>query len=1269
MVQDENEIESEEFVNSAEWCQNVQQNWQEVVQAELDQVASLDTRVHGQVIVPPERKQYFCHKTRSWKYVAADPFISPTVTAPPETLPAYQAMLWTPGKAGVDLRPHIYDKVLKKWVLIDSGSQITAFPPEPGDKEEVGKFLRAVNGSRIKCYGSREISVKIGRKTYPFRAVIADVESPVIGWDFIRCHKVDFIWNAYGDICLRDSRSKITTVLEYKSMPHLKSSRHSKLARIDGSSTSPRRLSGLEAQQLVFQVASIKNLGRELEQVNSADSIPDSKYKDLLLKYPNLLTQNFNEEEPKSAIVHRITINCEKPCKGKVRRLLPGSEKEKKAKEAWFQLARLGIVEKVNPSDCNTWSSSLHFAPKGDGTLRPVGDYRDLNLKTDLDTYSLPHLRDFTNKIAGSRVFSKLDLFKAFHQIVIDKRDRYKTTLATPWGFYQFKRLSMGMRNSAQSFQRWVDSVIGDMEGVFCYLDDLLVYSEDEDTHIKVLEELFQRLDKAGLTVSASKCQFGLPELEYLGYHISSDGISPVKRKIECLEKFPPPTKQKEVLAFLGSLNYYRASLPRLSPEESADTSHPQSRSPASVLDPLYKLATCKMKKSDFKKIWDNSDIIRNAFTDAKTLLTKAVTLNYPVPSAPLALSTDASKTCLGGALEQFVNGAWRPLGLWSKSLKPEQQRYSTYIRELMAVKHAVRHFNNEINGRELIIFTDHKPLIGSWRSPELQGHDPKALNAINEVSQFTSDIRYKPGKDLLVPDMLSRPFGTPMGTAYQLPQEGEGHDPLYVPPEKTMAALEEVSLNAISPQAIAQAQETCPDTLSHRRGQGPANVKMQDININGFKVYCEVSNPQNPRPLVPEEHRSLVINLMHHLDHPNPRETTRRVAKDYYWPCLKKNVESFASTCHPCQAAKPGIPVNPGVGEFPVPDKRFSYVHLDVVGPLPPSQGKRFLLTCLDRTSRWAEAFPMSSASSAECCEAFMQWVSRYGAPCVAVSDNGNSFVSNLFKDIMDTFSIKVNFTPAYHAASNGAIERRHLTIKNSIKAALIDMGNEHQDKWMSVLPWVMLGKRIAVQPDLDTSAAELLMGKSPSIPGQMLGHPGPPLSTVETRALLEELYKKAAKPGLPTSSTPKLIPITKTDGASHVYIKVDTPLGLSPRYEGPYKIISRPSRSQVQVRVGSYVSGLPRLLTVHWSLCKVAKMRDDATEASRPNIGRKPAAKSSKSVQDSDLTTNEENLGSKQTSEETIDIRPVDDGGKIQNEQRQRPVRSTRNSSPCYT
>merc|ERR1712102_250587 len=109
------------------------------------------------------------------------------------------------------------------------------------------------------------------------------------------------------------------------------------------------------------------------------------------------------------------------------------------------------------------------------------------------------------------------------------------------------------------------------MDGVFTYLDDLLVYTKTEEEHMKVLEELFTRLEKAGLTLALSKCVFGATSVDYLGYTVSEHGLTPIKKKLEALEKFPPPTKQKEALAFLGALNYYRSSLPRLNAEESAD--------------------------------------------------------------------------------------------------------------------------------------------------------------------------------------------------------------------------------------------------------------------------------------------------------------------------------------------------------------------------------------------------------------------------------------------------------------------------------------------------------------------------------------------------------------------------------------------------------------------------------------------------------------------------------------------------------------------------
>ena len=679
--------------------------------------------------------------------------------------------------------------------------------------------------------------------------------------------------------------------------------------------------------------------------------------------------------------------------------------------------------------------------------------------------------------------------------------------------------------------------------------------------------------------------------------------------------------------------------------------SEQEDRSPSQVLDPLYKLATCKIKRQKgnyFADIWSSSPALSEAFQDAKTLLRNAVLLNYPVPSAPLSLSTDASKTHLGASLDQWIDGAWRPLGFWSKSLQPSQQRYSTYLRELLAIKHVVRHFINDINGRSLTVFTDHKPILGSWKSPDLQIHDNVAMNAINEIAQWVTEIRYKPGKDLVVPDLLSRPFNSSLGTAHQV------QDPEYIAPKDTLAALEAVAINVVSPEAIAHAQKACPDVQEHRQGNCPKSVHCQDIEVSGHTLYCEVSQPNNPRPLLPFELRSTVLNLLHHQDHPSAKETLRRASEEYYWPHQRSQVESFVRTCHPCQMGKQAPTVNPGVGCFPVPDQRFSTIHLDVVGPLVESNGYKYLLSILDRTSRWIECYPMKIASASECCRAFMEWASRYGLPRVAVSDNGNTFVANLYKDIMATFNVRVTFTPAYHPATNGAVERRHQTIKNSLKASLIDMGNEHGDKWSQALPWVLLGKRIQVQPDLDASAATLVFGKSLSIPGQLLGHPGPALSNIQTRALLETLYKMSAQPGLQTSTVVNPIDISQTDSATHVYVRVDEPRGLAARFEGPYPVISRPSRSTVQLRIGSYANGTPRLQVYHWSSCKIAHRREDAKDGERPKLGRRPDPDSPPAKTDDPVS--EPSLSPEPPAPEPPALSST------------RPARSTRNHNPQY-
>ena len=189
-----------------------------------------------------------------------------------------------------------------------------------------------------------------------------------------------------------------------------------------------------------------------------------------------------------------------------------------------------------------------------------------------------------------------------------------------------------------------MDSLLQDIEGVYCYLDDLLIYSKNEEDHLKIVEKVFGILSTAGLSLALDKCVFNQPSLEFLGYQVSSEGIKPLCKKVSAITNFPEPTKQKELLGFLGSLNYFRHCLGKLKKPGEAD------RSAAEVLAPLYQIATCVMPKpSKFPEVWKMNPVLQEAFKDAKLLLTNATALAHPNPNFKLALTCDASKIGIGG--------------------------------------------------------------------------------------------------------------------------------------------------------------------------------------------------------------------------------------------------------------------------------------------------------------------------------------------------------------------------------------------------------------------------------------------------------------------------------------------------------------------------------------------------------------------------------------------------------------------------------------------
>ena len=204
---------------------------------------------------------------------------------------------------------------------------------------------------------------------------------------------------------------------------------------------------------------------------------------------------------------------------------------------------------------------------------------------------------------------------------------------------------------------------------------------------------------------------------------------------------------------------------------------------------------------------------------------------------------------------------------------------------------------------------------------------------------------------------------------------------------------------------------------------------------IKGVKIICETST-NTPKPFIPLNLRKYVYMACHDFDHCGQRESTIRASSSYFWPKLNKDVAHYVSTCHPCQSIKSVKKFIPKARTFDVPDRRFSQLHIDVVGPLPPSEGMSYILSIFCRTSKWLECIPMPSATSANCAKAFVRgWLARYGAADQIFSDNGNTFVAKLWEDLNKILGIKVTFVPRYHQATNGAVERQHRTLKDSIK------------------------------------------------------------------------------------------------------------------------------------------------------------------------------------------------------------------------------------------
>ena len=188
--------------------------------------------------------------------------------------------------------------------------------------------------------------------------------------------------------------------------------------------------------------------------------------------------------------------------------------------------------------------------------------FEKLNCSTMDDRYPIPRIHDFTANLASKTIFSKVNLIRGYHQIPVHPQDVPKTLVITPFGPFEFLCMPFGFKNAAQMFQRFMDSILQDLDFVFVYLDDILVASQNKEDHKRHLTTLFHRLLEHGLVIKLEKCRFGVDQIDFLGHRVNASGITLLPSKVTAVLEYPQPSNAKGLERFLGMLNFYHGFVP-----------------------------------------------------------------------------------------------------------------------------------------------------------------------------------------------------------------------------------------------------------------------------------------------------------------------------------------------------------------------------------------------------------------------------------------------------------------------------------------------------------------------------------------------------------------------------------------------------------------------------------------------------------------------------------------------------------------------------------
>ena len=730
--------------------------------------------------------------------------------------------------------------------------------------------------------------------------------------------------------------------------------------------------------------------------IHHLHSRPDQRVKQILDRYPAVFSGKLGEVKGSSAT---LQIDPEEQPRFFKARPVPYSLRSKVETEL-NRLQEHGVISPVEFSD---WAAPIVPVVKPDGNIRICGDYKlTVNAVSKTDPYPLPRIEDIFASLAGGKHFSTLDLEHAYQQVPLAEDSKKLTTINTHKGLFKYNRLPFGIASAPGIFQRTIESLLQGIPYVCAYLDDILVTGPTDKDHLRTLNEVLSRLDKAGVRLKRKKCAFFQPSVEYLGHIISASGLQPTDKKVKALKEAPVPRNVSQLKSFLGLLNYYGKFVPRLS----------------TVLAPLHTL----LQK---KTTWSWGPGQQAAFDKVKALLTSDSVLAHYDQNKPLLLACDASPYGIGAVLSHTeADGSERPVAYASRTLGPAEKKYSQLDKEALAIVFGIKRFHQYLAGRHFTILSDHKPLQHLFQ--EKTGIPTLASARIQRwallLSAYDYQIQYKPGNSHANADVLSR---------LPLPDLPEREK---LPGEITLP-LNMLKSLPVTAQNIQKWTSRDP-TLSQVRQMLASGLKNSDDNkLSPYQKRRDELSLQDgcilwgSRVVVPPQGRERILQELHE-GHPGISRMKSLARSFVWWPNLDADIESTVKHCTPCQTSRklpPAVTIQP----WEWPKRPWSRLHIDYAGPL---HGHMFLVV-VDAYSKWMEVKMVKQANSKTTISVLRSLFATHGIPELLVSDKGSTFTSQEFQDFVQQNGIRHNTSAPYHPATNGLAERAVQTFKSFLK------------------------------------------------------------------------------------------------------------------------------------------------------------------------------------------------------------------------------------------